>query len=97
MKLLKMLKTLFRKDEPIPIREGIPVLPEDTPTSFISIERGYHMCTWLENWVKYTEGDGDMAFLENGTFNVRVLENLRYQMNELRPNPRPMQHEALEE
>lgn len=77
MKLINKIKHFFKKDKPIITREGIPIPPPRTPASFMMLERGYHTCTWLENWIKYMEDDGVLAFPEHGTFNVRILQNLR--------------------
>lgn len=77
MSLFSKIKNVFKKDKPVITREGIPIPPPKTAASFTMMERGYHTCVWLENWVEYTKGDGVLAFPEHGTFNVRMLANLR--------------------
>ncbi|KAJ1098684.1 hypothetical protein NDU88_003791 [Pleurodeles waltl] len=58
-------------------------------------ERGVAPCLWLKQWCKVTEKEGCLAFPEHGKFNIRILENLRRVLNELKPPPRPAQFEAL--
>ncbi|KAJ1119205.1 hypothetical protein NDU88_007391 [Pleurodeles waltl] len=58
-------------------------------------EKGVAPCLWLKQWCKLTEKDGCLAFAENGSFNIGILENLRKALNEQKPPPRPAQFEAL--
>ncbi|XP_078521677.1 uncharacterized protein LOC144790913 [Lissotriton helveticus] len=97
MSLISKVKNYFKTDKPIKSREGVLVPAPNTPASFMMFDRGYNTCVWLENWVKYTKDDGVLAFPLDGTFNGRILFNLRTRMNELHPRPRLTQYEALEE
>ncbi|KAJ1166230.1 hypothetical protein NDU88_006638 [Pleurodeles waltl] len=58
-------------------------------------EKGVAPFLWLKQWCKATEKEECLAFPENGTFNLRVLENLRSVLNDLKLPPRPAQFEAL--
>ncbi|KAJ1089111.1 hypothetical protein NDU88_002264, partial [Pleurodeles waltl] len=39
--------------------------------------------------------EGCLAFPEHGTFNPKVLENLRWMLSTQKPPPRPAQYESL--
>ncbi|KAJ1106588.1 hypothetical protein NDU88_003989 [Pleurodeles waltl] len=56
---------------------------------------GVAPCVWMEQWRKLTEKEGCLAFPERGTFNTRILENLRWMLSVQKPPPRPAQYEAL--
>ncbi|KAJ1118186.1 hypothetical protein NDU88_006381 [Pleurodeles waltl] len=58
--------------------EGEPTLPEGTPAYIVMEEKGVAPCLWRKQWRKLTEKEGCLAFPEHGTFNRRVLENLRW-------------------
>ncbi|KAJ1208908.1 hypothetical protein NDU88_004291 [Pleurodeles waltl] len=58
-------------------------------------EKGVAPRLWLKHWCKLTEQDACLAFPENGTFNIGVLENLWKTLNEQKPPTRPAQFEAL--
>lgn len=66
--LFGKIKRFFQKDKPITTRAGVLVPPPQTPASYMMMKYGYHTCIWLENWVKYTKGDGVLAFPEQGSF-----------------------------
>ncbi|KAJ1091230.1 hypothetical protein NDU88_004357 [Pleurodeles waltl] len=58
-------------------------------------EKGVALCLWIKQWCKLTEKEGCLAFPEYGTFNTRILENLRIMLSVQKPPPRPTQYEAL--
>ncbi|KAJ1081624.1 hypothetical protein NDU88_001802 [Pleurodeles waltl] len=58
-------------------------------------ERGVALCLWLKQWCKLTKKPGFLAFPEHGTFNLRILDELRMSLYEMKPLPRPAQFEAL--
>ncbi|KAJ1217711.1 hypothetical protein NDU88_005302 [Pleurodeles waltl] len=66
-----------------------------TPAYIVIEAKGTRACLWLKHWIKITEKEGCLAFPENYTFNLRILENLRQVMYGLRTPPRPAQFEAL--
>ncbi|KAJ1168883.1 hypothetical protein NDU88_000795 [Pleurodeles waltl] len=69
--------------------------PEGTPAYIVMEERGVAPCLWLKQWHKLTERHGSVAFPIHGTFNIRILENLRFAMYDMKVPPRPAQFEAL--
>ncbi|KAJ1091547.1 hypothetical protein NDU88_004667 [Pleurodeles waltl] len=58
-------------------------------------EKGVAPCLWMKQWRKLTEKEGCLALPEHGTFNPKVLENLRWMLSTQKPPPRPAQYEAL--
>ncbi|KAJ1180011.1 hypothetical protein NDU88_005239 [Pleurodeles waltl] len=58
-------------------------------------EKGVAPCLWIKQWRKLTQKEGCLAFPEHGTFNPKVLENLRWMLSTQKPPPRPAQYEAL--
>ncbi|KAJ1089610.1 hypothetical protein NDU88_002761 [Pleurodeles waltl] len=95
MKFFKALNSALSGDVYITASVGDPTQPEDTLAYAIMEKRGVAPCLWLKQWCKATEKEECLAFPEHGTFNVRILENLRSVLNELKPPPRPAQFEAL--
>ncbi|KAJ1177283.1 hypothetical protein NDU88_002544 [Pleurodeles waltl] len=75
--------------------EGEPTPPEGTPAYIVMEEKGVAPCLWMKQWSTLTEKAGRLAFQEHGTFNTRVLENLRWMLSVQKPPPRPAQYEAL--
>ncbi|KAJ1083192.1 hypothetical protein NDU88_003352 [Pleurodeles waltl] len=69
--------------------------PEGTPAYIVMEEKGVAPCLWLKQWHKLTEKHGSVAFPIHGTFNIRILENLRFAMYDMKVPPRPAQFEAL--
>ncbi|KAJ1124938.1 hypothetical protein NDU88_003385 [Pleurodeles waltl] len=69
--------------------------PEGTPAYIVMEEKGVAPCLWLKQWHKLTEKHGSVAFPIHGTFNIRILENLRFTMYDMKVPPRPAQFEAL--
>ncbi|KAJ1171255.1 hypothetical protein NDU88_003125 [Pleurodeles waltl] len=69
--------------------------PEGTPAYIVMEEKGVAPCLWLKQWHKLTEKHGSVAFPIHGTFNIRILENLRFAMYNMKVPPRPAQFEAL--
>ncbi|KAJ1205729.1 hypothetical protein NDU88_001156 [Pleurodeles waltl] len=69
--------------------------PEGTPAYIVMEEKGVAPCLWLKQWHKLTEKHGSVAFPVHGTFNIRILENLRFAMYDMKVPPRPAQFEAL--
>ncbi|KAJ1176583.1 hypothetical protein NDU88_001856 [Pleurodeles waltl] len=49
----------------------------------------------MKQWCKFTEKEGCLSLPEHGTFNMRILENLRWMLSVQKPPPRPAQYEAL--
>ncbi|KAJ1124335.1 hypothetical protein NDU88_002796 [Pleurodeles waltl] len=95
MKFFKALRSALRVDVYITASVGEPTPPEDTPAYAVMEERGVAPCPWLKRWCKLTEKDGCLAFPENGSFNIMILENLRKALTEQKPRQRPAQFEAL--
>ncbi|KAJ1125187.1 hypothetical protein NDU88_003623 [Pleurodeles waltl] len=75
--------------------DGEPTPPEGTPAYIVMEEKGVAPCLRLKQWRKLTEKEGCLAFPEHGTFNTRVLENLRWMLSTQKRPPRPAQYEAL--
>ncbi|KAJ1149345.1 hypothetical protein NDU88_002155 [Pleurodeles waltl] len=85
----------LKGDAYIVATDGEPTPPEGTPAYIVMEEKGVAPCLWMKQWRKLTEKEGCLAFPEHGTFNTRVLENLRWMLSTQKPPPRPAQYEAL--
>ncbi|KAJ1134513.1 hypothetical protein NDU88_000964 [Pleurodeles waltl] len=95
MKLFKALKSAMKGESYIKASVGEETPPEGTPAYIVMEERGVAPCLWLKQWHKLTEKHGSAAFPIHGTFNIRILENLRFAMYDMKVPPRPAQFEAL--
>ncbi|KAJ1197704.1 hypothetical protein NDU88_001560 [Pleurodeles waltl] len=70
-------------------------MPENTPAYIAMEEQGVAPWLWLKQWCKLTDKNGSLRIPENGTFNLRILEQLRMALYESQPLPRPAQFEVL--
>ncbi|KAJ1172114.1 hypothetical protein NDU88_003965 [Pleurodeles waltl] len=95
MNFVKAFKSALKGDVFIMATEGEPTPPEGTPAYMVMEEKGVAPCLWMKQWRKLTEKEGCLAFQEHGTFNLKVLENLRWMLSTQKPPPRPAQYEAL--
>ncbi|KAJ1200889.1 hypothetical protein NDU88_004710 [Pleurodeles waltl] len=85
----------MKGDSYINVKVGEPTPPENSLAYIVMEERGVAPCFWLKQWCKLTEKQGALAFPEYGTFNLRILDQLRMTLYETKPLPRPAQFEAL--
>ncbi|KAJ1105295.1 hypothetical protein NDU88_002703 [Pleurodeles waltl] len=95
MNFVKAFKSALKGDIYIVATDGEPTPPESTPAYTVMEEKGVSPCLWMKQWRKLTEKEGCLAFPEHGTFNPKVLENLRWMLSTQKPPPRPAQYEAL--
>ncbi|XP_078515063.1 uncharacterized protein LOC144773844 [Lissotriton helveticus] len=95
--LFQKFKNLFSPDKKIETRGGKLLHKYKTPAAYMEGEYGYHTVLWFDSWKRYTKNDGVLTWPDDGSFNVKVLRNLREKMNALVPKPRPTQFEALVE
>ena len=90
------MKALFSDDAMIPTRKGEEAPPEGTPAHYMTSSVGFHTGVWLTMWHEITEKEGALQFPKYGTFNLRILDNLRRMLYVLRPPVRATQLEALD-
>ncbi|KAJ1208199.1 hypothetical protein NDU88_003585 [Pleurodeles waltl] len=85
----------LKGDAYIVATDGEPTPPEGTPAYMVMEKKGVAPCLWMKQWHKLTEKEGCLAFPEHGTFNPKVLENLRWMLSTQKTPQRPAQYEAL--
>ncbi|KAJ1107905.1 hypothetical protein NDU88_005292 [Pleurodeles waltl] len=95
MNFLKASRSALKRDAYIMASEGEPTPPEGIPAYIVMEEKGVPPCLWIKQWRKLTEKEGCLAFPDHGTFNTRILENMRWMLCVHKPPLRPAQYEAL--
>ncbi|KAJ1090286.1 hypothetical protein NDU88_003421 [Pleurodeles waltl] len=78
------LESAMKRESYIKASVGEETPPEGTPAYIVMEEKGVAPCLWLKQWHKLTEKHGSVAFPIHGTFNIRILENLRFAMYDMK-------------